>query len=109
MLRSGITSFYDCLEAPHALPGALLAQKAIVDKRGLRAILSFEATERVSPHNGQLGLQENAAFIDYCQREGGLVQGLMCFHTTFTCSSSFIRQAFAMGRERGVLTHCHCH
>lgn len=108
MLGSGITSFYDCLEAPHALPGALLAQKEVVDKRGLRAILSFEATERVSPHNGQFGLQENATFIDHCQREGGSVQGLMCFHTTFTCSSAFIRQAFALGQERGVLTHFHC-
>ncbi|NWF70016.1 MAG: amidohydrolase family protein [Chloroflexi bacterium] len=108
MLRSGITCFYDCLEAPHALPGALLAQKAVVDKRGLRAVLSFEATERVSRENGQLGLQENASFIDHCQREGGLVQGLMCFHTTFTCSADFIRQAFALGQARGVLTHCHC-
>lgn len=108
MVRSGITSFYDCLEAPHALPGALLAQKEVVDKRGLRGILSFEATERVSAANGQLGLQENASFIEYCQREGGLVSGLMCFHTTFTCSADFIRQAFALGDDLGVLTHFHC-
>jgi len=32
----------------------------------------------------------------------------MCFHTTFTCSADFIRQAFAMGDERGALTHMHC-
>lgn len=108
MLRSGITTFYDCLEAPHALPGALLAQKQIVDRYGLRAMLSFEATERVSKDNGQLGLQENAAFIEHCQREKSLVQGLMCFHTTFTCSAQFIQQAFALGQAYHVLTHCHC-
>ncbi|MEW5958486.1 MAG: amidohydrolase family protein [Chloroflexota bacterium] len=108
MLRSGTTSFYDCLEAPYAIPGALLAQKEVVDRRGLRAILSFEATERVSRENGQLGLAENAGFIDHCRREGGLVQGLMCFHTTFTCSADFIKQAWAMAAERNVLTHCHC-
>ncbi|MCA9935076.1 MAG: amidohydrolase family protein [Ardenticatenaceae bacterium] len=108
MLRSGITSFYDCLEAPYAIPDALLAQKEVVERRGLRGILSFEATERVSQANGQLGLQENAKFVDLCQKEGGLVQGLMCFHTTFTCSANFIRQAFVMGQERGVLTHMHC-
>ena len=108
MLRSGITSFYDCLEAPYAIPDALLAQKEVVERRGLRGILSFEATERVSKENGQLGLLENAKFIDHCQKEGGLVQGLMCFHTTFTCSADFIRQAFALGAERGVLTHMHC-
>ncbi len=108
MLRSGVTSFYDCLEAPFAIPNVLLAQKEVVDKRGLRGILSFEATERVSKENGQLGLRENADFIDHCRKEGSLVQGLMCFHTTFTCSANFIKQAFEMGKERGVLTHMHC-
>ena len=108
MLRSGVTSFYDCLEAPYALPDALFAQKEVVEHRGLRGILSFEATERVSKSNGQLGLQENARFIDACQQEGGLVQGMMCFHTTFTCSADFIRQAFALAAERNALTHMHC-
>jgi cytosine/adenosine deaminase-related metal-dependent hydrolase len=108
MLRSGITSFYDCLEAPYAIPDALLAQKDVVERRGLRGILSFEATERVSRENGQMGLQENAEFVDLCEKDGGLVQGLMCFHTTFTCSADFIQQAFAMAAERNVLTHMHC-
>jgi cytosine/adenosine deaminase-related metal-dependent hydrolase len=108
MLRSGITSFYDILEAPYAIPDALFAQKEVVERRGLRGILSFEATERVSKENGQLGLRENAKFIAQCQKEAGLVQGLMCFHTTFTCSAPFIRQAFEMGADLGVLTHCHC-
>jgi len=108
MLRSGVTSFYDCLEAPFAIPDALFAQKEVVDNRGLRGILSFESTERVSKANGQVGLQENARFIDHCRSEEGLVQGLMCFHTTFTCSADFIQQAFGLGDERGVLTHMHC-
>ena len=108
MLRSGISSFYDCLEAPYAIPDALLAQKEVVERRGLRGVLSFESTERVSKENGLLGLQENAKFVDLCRREGGLVQGLICFHTTFTCSADFIQQAFAMAAERNVLTHMHC-
>ena len=108
MLRSGITSFYDCLEAPFAIPDALLAQRDVVERRGLRGILSFEATERVSKENGQKGLQENADFVDLCKKDGRLVQGLMCFHTTFTCSADFIQRAFAMAAERDVLTHMHC-
>ncbi len=108
MLKSGITSFYDCTEAPFAIPGCLFSQAEVVKKRGLRGILSFEATERVSKENGQLGLKENADFIDYCQSNPSLVSGLMCFHTTFTCSKEFILQAFEMAAERGVLTHMHC-
>lgn len=108
MLKSGVTSFYDCTEGPFALPGCLNAQAEVVRKHGLRAILSFEATERVSYQNGQLGLKENADFVDECHRQGGLVNGLMCFHTTFTCSSEFIRQTFELASARDCLVHMHC-
>lgn len=108
MLQSGVTTFYDCLEAPNSLPGCLAAQAEIVRARGLRGILSFEATERVSEENGQLGLRENVEFIRAARAAGGLVSGLMCFHTTFTCSANLIRQAFHLARENGVLVHMHC-
>ena len=63
MIRSGVTSFFDCLEAPNALPGGLQAQAEVVDRWGLRGVLCFEATQRVSQANGELGLRENAEFI----------------------------------------------
>ena len=107
MVRSGVTTFYDCLEAPYALPGALAVEAEVVRRWGLRGVLSFEATERVSAANGELGLQENADFIDACRAAGGLVSGMMCFHTTFTCSADFIRRAFALARARDARTHMH--
>lgn len=106
MIRSGITSFYDCTEAPNALPGILAAQAEIVRQRGLRGILSFEATQRLGLENGRLGLIENAGFIERAAAQGGLVKGMMCFHTTFTCDADFIRQAYQMA-ENG-LVHAHC-
>lgn len=106
MVQSGITSFYDCQEAPNALPGILNAQADILAKRGLRGILSFEATQRVSEENAQLGLRESADFIE-AHKNDPLLSGLICFHTTFTCSADFIRQAFAMAKEHGALTHAH--
>lgn len=107
MLKSGTTSVYDCTEAPHALPGCLSAQAEVVKRRGIRAILSFEATERVSQENGQLGLRENADFVRAMRAQGGLIQGAICFHTTFSCSAEFIRQAFALGQELNVPVHMH--
>ena len=152
MLRCGTTSFYDCTEGPFSLPGCLSAQAEVVRKYGLRGILSFEATERVSAKNGQLGLRENLDFIRStksampgraghavpgraghavpgraghairnarksgarCARNSGarcpqsaLVSGMMCYHTTFTCSAGFIRQAFEMAAEEGVAVHMH--
>jgi 5-methylthioadenosine/S-adenosylhomocysteine deaminase len=108
MLRSGVTSFYDCLEAPNLLPGCLNLEAEVVDRYGQRAVLSFEATGRISESNGLLGLHENFSFATARKRMGGLIQGLMCFHTTFTCSEAFIRKAFDMSKELGCLVHMHC-
>jgi cytosine/adenosine deaminase-related metal-dependent hydrolase len=108
MLQSGVTSFYDCLEAPNSLPNCLAAQAQVVRTRGLRGILSFEATERISPANGQLGLEENVKWIRAARVANDLVSGIMCFHTTFTCSADFIQQAFALARENNTLVHMHC-
>jgi len=107
MVRSGVTTFYDCLEAPYALPGCLDVEAQVVRHWGLRGVLSFEATERAGAAIGELGLQENAAFIDECQARSGLVSGMMCFHTTFTCSAGFIRRAFALAAERSAQVHMH--
>ncbi len=112
MLRGGITSFYDITEAPNALPGCLAAQAEVVRARGLRGILSFEATERVSWENGQLGLRENQEFIraskeQNANRKTQIVTGMMCFHTTFTCSAEFIKQAFELAASAGSLVHAH--
>lgn len=107
MLASGVTSFYDILEAPHALPGCLSLQAEVVERHGLRGKLSFEATQRVSEANGQLGLKENADFVAACRARGGRISGLMCFHTTFTCSDAFIQKAFELAQSLDVLTHMH--
>jgi len=108
MIRSGVSAFYDCTEAPYSLPGILVKQAEVVKKWGLRGFLSFEATERVSKENGELGLQENLDMIAWGKQDGGMVQGMMCFHTTFTCSDEFIQKAFDLAKEQGVLTHMHC-
>ncbi|MEZ5279448.1 MAG: amidohydrolase family protein [Acidimicrobiales bacterium] len=107
MLRSGTTTFYDILEAPNALPGALLAEMEIVEQRGIRGLLSFEATERAGAEVARLGLAENVGLIE-ASRSSQLVSGLMCFHTTFTCSRDYIEQAFGLAADLGVLTHAHC-
>jgi cytosine/adenosine deaminase-related metal-dependent hydrolase len=109
MVRSGTTTFYDILEAPKALPGALALQAEIVQRRGLRGLLSFEATERAGPAIARAALAENAALIDDAAagRYGPLVGGLMCWHTTFTCSDDYITEAFALAAERGVMSHAH--
>jgi cytosine/adenosine deaminase-related metal-dependent hydrolase len=108
MVKSGVTAFYDCLEAPQALPGCLEVEAEVVGKLGQRAFLSFETTERVSRANASMGLEENTRFIREKKADGGLVQGLMCFHTSFTCSPPLICQAFDLAGDLDCLVHLHC-
>ena len=107
MLGSGTTTFYDILEAPNALPDVLSIERDIVSARGLRGILSFEATERAGPGIARLGIDENARFVESCKPDE-LVQGMMCWHTTFTCSADFIAEAHGRAVDLGVLSHAHC-
>ncbi|HEY7677360.1 MAG TPA: amidohydrolase family protein, partial [Candidatus Methylomirabilis sp.] len=107
MLHSGITTFCDILEAPHAIPGALDAAARAVEQAGLRGVLCFEATERAGKANGELGLRENSRFATARRAGGGLVSGMICLHTTFTCSPEFIRRGKGMAREAGLRLHFH--
>lgn len=107
MIRSGITTFFDVLEAPNSIPGVLEIEMEEVKKAGLRAILSFEATERLSSKNGLMGLEENYNFIKRCEQEEGLIKGMMCIHTTFTCSGNFIKLAKNKADELGSMIHFH--
>ncbi|MCD8249755.1 MAG: amidohydrolase family protein, partial [Lachnospiraceae bacterium] len=107
MIESGVTSFVDILEGPNSIPGALEVERRVVEEAGLRGFLSFEACERMSPENGQLGLAENISFVDRHNREGELVQGMNSIHTLFTCSKDFVKQAKRLSDEHHCMTHMH--
>ena len=107
MINSGITSFLEVLEGPNSIPGALEVERQVIEAAGLRARLSFEACQRLSKENGQLGLQENADFIRRMRSAGGLVDGLMSIHTLFTADKAFIMQAKQLAAELDADIHMH--
>ncbi len=107
MINSGITSFLEVLEGPNSIPGALEVERRVIEAAGLRARLSFEACQRLSNENGQLGLRENADFIRSMRTSGGLVEGLMSIHTLFTADKSFIMQAKQLAAELDADIHMH--
>ncbi|MDR0841325.1 MAG: amidohydrolase family protein [Christensenellaceae bacterium] len=106
MIESGTTAFFDILEAPLSLPGALESEALAVQKAGLRATLTFEACERVSAENAALGLEENAAFIR-AHKADALIGGAMSIHTLFTCGHGYVLRAREMARQLGTKFHMH--
>lgn len=106
LINSGVTALCDILEAPMAIPGALEAEANALRDVGIKAILSFEASERVSTENGLLAIKENKDFFNK-YKDHPLISGMICIHTTFTCSKDFIRKAINASKDTGAGIQMH--
>jgi 5-methylthioadenosine/S-adenosylhomocysteine deaminase len=108
MVKTGTTCCADILEAPNSIPGALEIEAQATETVGLRSVLSFEATERISEENGEKGIEENLNFIKKHNRKNdSLTNGMFCTHTTFTCSPQFLRKVRDIADEYPVGIHIH--
>jgi 5-methylthioadenosine/S-adenosylhomocysteine deaminase len=74
---------------------------------GMRAVLSFETTGRISEENACLGLEENIKFFQRAQERNGRVTGRIRVHTTFTCSTELLQEVRAAADKigAGVMMH----
>ena len=106
MIRSGTTAFCDVLEAPNAPAGILDAEAAIVRRAGLRAVLMTEASERIDTARGLELLEENVRFIR-ARRDADPVRGMLCLHTSFTCSRPFVERAVGLRADLDCGLHLH--
>ncbi|WP_320128487.1 amidohydrolase family protein [uncultured Sphaerochaeta sp.] len=98
LLESGVTTVCDVLEAPNMHETGLELEAKILHRLGMRAVLSLEASERISPENGMQCLQANARFIE-AHRNDLLISSLLCLHTAITCPESFIQKAISLKKE----------
>ena len=103
MLRGGTTSFYDCHRGAERHPG--LSRRPGRGSSGarqsrhplVRSNRAGEPRERPARAEGEPGIHPGLSSL----ADRGLVSGMMCYHTTFTCSAGFIRQAFDLARAGG--------
>jgi putative selenium metabolism protein SsnA len=70
-IRQGTTTLIDHHASPNAVPGSLAAIEKAVRATGLRACLCYEVSDRDGARISWEGLEENAAFIRKCRKEGG--------------------------------------
>ena len=101
-IRSGMTTTSDTAEGSYALPGALDFVDRAAMESGMRAVLSFETTGRISEDNARLGLEENVKFFKRAKERGGRVTGRIGVHTTFTCSTELLQEVRAVADEIGA-------
>ncbi len=102
LLESGVIGFCDTLEAPNTEDYSLIEQAKVIEKIGMKAILSLESCERISSENGLRCLRENEEFIKWSRENSKLTRGIMCTHTSFTCSDDFLSLARKKAEELDV-------
>jgi 5-methylthioadenosine/S-adenosylhomocysteine deaminase len=101
-IRSGVTTTTDTAEGSYALPGALDACDQAAMESGMRAVLSFETTGRISEQNAAMGLAENVNFIKKVRARGGRVTGRIGVHTTYTCSTELLQEVKRTADQMGA-------
>jgi cytosine/adenosine deaminase-related metal-dependent hydrolase len=102
-IRSGITTTTDTAEGSYALPGALEAVDKACLETGIRAVLSFETTGRISEENAAMGLAENVNHIKRCRsRSDDRISGRIGVHTTYTCSTELLQEVKKTADELGA-------
>jgi 5-methylthioadenosine/S-adenosylhomocysteine deaminase len=107
MLKSGTTTVGDMLEAPSTLPGALDPQAKACEEAGIRAVLSFEATERTSKKLGELAMEENLRFVKERNKPGARITGRFACHTAYTAPPEMLSEARRLANEynAGIFIH----
>ncbi|MDU5081141.1 amidohydrolase family protein [uncultured Tissierella sp.] len=102
LIESGVIGFCDTLEAPKTEEGTLIEQGKILEEIGMKAVLSLESCERISYDNGIKCLEENESLIHWSRENSKNISGIMCTHTTFTCSDKFLKFAQDKAKEINV-------
>lgn len=100
-IRSGITTTTDTAEGSYAIPGALDYVYRAAKESGMRCVLSFETTGRISPENQKLGLEENINFIKKVNSRDGRIRGRIGVHTTFSCPTELLVEVRKQADELG--------
>ena len=107
-IKHGYTTTSDTCEGSYALPGALFEAGRAAEESGIRGLMSFETTGRISPENAELGLKENVDFIQERRKyPDSRIQGVIGVHTTYTCSGDLIQKCRAEATRIGAGLQMH--
>lgn len=105
-LLAGTTTLIDHHESPELIEGSLDILADVCSSLGVRALLSYGATERNGgASEAQRGLDECRRFLDRKQRS--TIVGAVGLHASFTVSDETLASAGALCAELGAVMHVH--
>ncbi len=111
-VKHGVTSIIDHHASPKAVEGSLDTIEEALYLLGLRGVLCYEVSDRNGEEIRELGLQENARYIQKCQNArqenpDHLFDGMVGLHASFTLEDVSLQKAAELSKtsKRG----CHIH
>lgn len=87
-IKHGTTTLIDHHASPNAIDGSLDVIAGVVEKSGLRAVLSYEVTDRDGKDKSQAGIAENVRFLSRISEkvQNPRIRGTFGLHASLTLS-----------------------
>ncbi len=105
-IRSGVTCLIDHHESPGFIDGSLDLVTEVLDELGLRALLTYGATDRHGPEGARAGLRESERFAKKAARDP-MIRGAIGLHAPFTCSNETLAAAADLAKTQSAWLHTH--
>ncbi|HEX2848927.1 MAG TPA: amidohydrolase family protein [Acidimicrobiales bacterium] len=103
-LLAGTTTIVDHHASPNAIDGSLDVIADALGELGLRAVLSYEVSDRDGPERARAGIAENVRFL---RERRPLARGMMGAHASFTLSDATLDALVDGARAAGAGVHIH--
>jgi len=105
-IRHGTTTLIDHHASPNALDGSLDIIADAVEEAGLRAVLSYEVTDRYGPESARASIAENVRFLRACKTRRNIA-ATFGLHASLTLSDETLGECVdaAQGLETGFHIH----
>jgi len=105
-VKHGTTTLFDHHASPGFIDGSLDVIAEAVEQSGLRAVLSYEVTDRNGPEGAQAGIRENVRYIEKTASSSGRIAASFGLHAPLTLSGTTL-QACREAIPEGSGFHLH--
>lgn len=105
-IRCGVTCLVDHHESPNLIDGSLDIISEVLEDLGLRALLTYGATDRHGEAGARAGLSEGERFAKKV-RQSPTLRGAVGLHAPFTCSDDTLARAADVARSNALWLHTH--
>ncbi|APC41654.1 putative aminohydrolase SsnA [Clostridium estertheticum] len=86
-VRNGVTTVFDHHASPSAVTGSLFKIADAAKEIGIRSNLCYETSDRDGEKKCDEGIEENVAFIKYCNNKNDdMIKGMFGLHASMTIS-----------------------